>query len=128
RARADHRVAADLKAGDDYRGGADRGAATVRAPAHGPVGRVLQRSIRVRRARSKIVREYDLRPDEDAVFDGQSLEERGVVLDLAAIADGDAGSDVGALADVALGADPRALANLCEVPHARGGPDARVGS
>src|SRR5439155_878508 len=126
RARTDHRVPADLEVRQHDGAGADRRPAPHGRVAELPVGGGLERAVRVRRARPPVVREDHVRANEHAVLHRQPFEERGVVLDLAPVADHDARAHVDALADVALAADARALADLGVMPHPRSGRDASV--
>ena len=67
--------------------GADSGAVANEDRSERPIGWPLERAVRLDSARDLVVREHNVRPDEDAIFQPGPLVHRRVVLDLDIVTD-----------------------------------------
>ena len=74
---------------------------------------------------ARVVREGDVRADEDVVFEHDAVIERDAALDRDAVADDHVVLDEAAVADVAVTSDRGSLENVHVGPYARSLPDAR---
>src|SRR4029453_2476281 len=70
-----------------------------------------------------VVREDNMRSDEDAVFEANALEQRGVVLDLHVVTDMHIDVDKGVAAERAVASDLCPRSDLDVGPHATPGAD-----
>src|SRR5438046_9048081 len=91
-----------------------------------PVGVRFHRALQVAGARMLVVEQAHAGAEEDTALDGEPMNYRHAVLQLAAVANPHAFVDVGALAQYALLADDRTLTYLCLVPDLGARPDLRV--
>jgi hypothetical protein len=124
---ADHCPGAHRDAREDDGPRAKRCAITdARLPAL-PVIVSLQRTGRHDRAWQSIIREYDMRPDEDTILDDAAMIETGVILNLDTIPDAHVGVDEDSFPDDAFHPNNGARPYLCLMPDARMRSDFRTG-
>lgn len=116
---ADQRKSADGEVTDNRRVCANRSALANDDLSDRPVIRILERAIGVDRTRPHIVGKAHMRTDEHAVFDGDAVEHRYVVLDFHPIANGDTCINVDISADVAVFANHHVFADLRMAPNSR---------
>lgn len=112
----DQRPSPDGQRGYAHGAGADRG---TRAHEHAdgiPILSGFTCAVDIDGARKRVVREYHCGADEYSVFQVCRFVDESVVLYLAAVADGDAGTDVRTPPQNAVSAENRVLAHLGEMP------------
>lgn len=115
----DQGVATDGKTRKNDRTGSYRRPVLHETRNHLPVRRPLESSVWVHRTRQTVIREDDVWTYEDAALERDPLEQRSVVLDLAAIADADLRTDVNVLADDAFAPYAGTFTDLSVMPDPR---------